>query len=723
MKRLTSLALLGTLALGGYAQEDVLNEDFNAGSIPGGYELVNYDGMGFTLRNPGSEKLKYFSGLKPDKKWFVGEIDNMDGNTAKAALSASRRDDAEKATDNWMITPELEITEGMLLRWDARSVHMGFPESYEVRITEGESGDIEGYKLLYTTQGETYNWSTHLIDLKDYVGKKVRIAFVHNAQNRYILAIDNLRVGQLSDTKLKAENHSSHFVDNSGSTAIDMRLYNYGKEVKLSKVYIEINGNEANAVSNVTLPRASYIDLTLDMPLEKNAQNVYFVKGVTDSGEVIELLHDAVWTAENERQLVVEKFTGAWCNACSKLTPLLQRLEHHFGDEVIIAEPHYAYYGVNDDVTNDSYGGAGELVFKEYPAMLYNRNTKSGAMHAVTRPKNLTPLYTALEEPVVASVQLQTVDFGQIGLGRMVTYVTFDEDVDNSQDNYRIGYAVIKAGSPTEYSQQNGATMLGAADYSEFHILPGEIPSDAIIHGNVPVGECSPTGVAKSLPAEIKQGQTYAHTYLIEFPTEDTEDLRYVCYLLDTANGGYKILNASSTREYSKEQKSILLKGADRVQAGGKMTVKAYAPVSLENVIWTSSDENIATVENGIVTGVAAGKVIVTAANGEDKTEKEITVYDNEPVALDMSASDIVNSIGSIGDEDALFSVYGENIIIDALGKNCHIEVYGIDGIKHIDTTTYADKNAVVSLSALPEGLYIVRCTADGLSKTIKIVK
>lgn len=723
MKRLTSLALLGAFALSGFAQSDIISADFNSGGIPNNFELINYDGMGFTLRSLGSDRLKYFSGLRPEKKWFVGEIDNMNGGTASAALSASRRDDPEKATDNWMITPEIDVTEGMLLRWDARSVHMGFPESYEVKITEGDSSNKEGYKTLFSTNGESYNWSTHFVDLKDYAGKKVKIAFVHNAQNCYLLAIDNLVIGQITDTKLVAENHSRHFADNSGNSAMDMRLFNYGKEVTLTKIFLEIGGTETATINNVTLPRASYIDLTLPMKLNENARHNYYVKCVTDAGETIELLHDAIWTASNERQLVVEKFTGAWCNACAKLTPILQRYEHHFGDEVIIAEPHYAYSGVNDDMTNDSYGGAGELVFREYPAMLYNRNTKSAAMHAVTRPKNLNPLYTALEEPVAASMQLQAVDINQIGLGRMVSYVTFDEDIDNSNDAYRICYAVIKSASPTAYSQQNGATMLGMADYSEFHILPGEIPADAMIHGNVPVGTCSPTGVEKSLPAEIKKGETYSHTYLMEFPSEE-EGLRFVSYLLNTATGDYKILNASSTRDFTKEQKTILLKGADRVQVGNETTVKAYAPVSLENIVWKSSDESIATVENGVVKGVASGKVIISAQNGEDVTEKEIMVYDNEPIAIEMSASsgDIPGNIDNIETADADILVSGDNIIVTSKGNHCQIEVYSVDGVKYFGKVA-KENRTVVSLAALPAGLYIVKCTENGISKAIKVVK
>ena len=78
----------------------------------------------------------------------------------------------------------------------------------------------------------------------------------------------------------------------------------------------------------------------------------------------------------------------------------------------------------------------------------------------------------------------------------------------------------------------------------------------------------------------------------------------------------------------------LLNKAAGRVAIGGTATITAQVRPSNAadaSVTWTSSDETIATVENGVVTGVAAGKVTITATSVEMpdvSASCEITVID-----------------------------------------------------------------------------------------------
>ncbi|MBO5809253.1 MAG: Ig-like domain-containing protein [Bacteroidales bacterium] len=58
--------------------------------------------------------------------------------------------------------------------------------------------------------------------------------------------------------------------------------------------------------------------------------------------------------------------------------------------------------------------------------------------------------------------------------------------------------------------------------------------------------------------------------------------------------------------------------------ATSTLTATTY-PVSA-TVTWKSSDETIATVEAGVVTGVSAGKATITAINGNASASVEFTV-------------------------------------------------------------------------------------------------
>ena len=73
------------------------------------------------------------------------------------------------------------------------------------------------------------------------------------------------------------------------------------------------------------------------------------------------------------------------------------------------------------------------------------------------------------------------------------------------------------------------------------------------------------------------------------------------------------------------------------VEAGKTTTLSASVTMSDGsayggNIVWTSSDEDIATVENGVVTAKTAGTVTITATAGDQSARVEITVEENAGV-------------------------------------------------------------------------------------------
>ena len=728
MIKTTSLIACCAVAFSASAQSDVLNEQFNDETLPASFYTRNYDGMGFQKRAIGSDKLMYYSGIVPEKTWFVSTVDDGNGVTSLAALSASHRDNPDKATDNWLYTPVIEIKNGMLLRWDARSVHKGFPERYEVKVSESSDTDPASFETIFTSEGETYPWSTHIVDLSKFAGKKVRIAFVHNATNTYMLAIDNIRVGELTDRKLSATNHSRHFLTEETNPdrvlSIDLRLFNNGRELNIKKVYAEVDEVEVAVapLKDFTIPRASYLDMTLPLDLGEKNHCSYTVKALLDNDAIVTLSEDAVWLDKNRRTLVAEKFTGAWCTACPRLTPLCQKLEAHFGNELVLVEPHFFYPGVTDDLANPSYGGeyGGALTFSDYPTMIFNRNRRQ-KMNAL-KPKVLTPLTSALEEPVVAGMYLQAVNIHQPGIVRLVSYVTPSENIDNSADNYRVAFAAVREENMIDNVQQNGAALLGF-DFSEYHILPGTIPGDAIVHFNVPVGVNEPEGIAKSLPAEMEAGKTYSSTYLLEFPEEiDFDELKFVSYLIKT-DGTFEILNAAQTHSVADSQTNVVIHSADRLEAGEEMPLEVRYVDTPSGIEWKTSDPSVATVENGVVKALSAGKVTLTAVTPEGETNHSINVYDNEPVML-VLAPDATGSVSEVATE-------GENIRVILNGRELKVafasdadylvELFSVDGIRQ-SAFTGSGTTASIDLSSYSAGLNLIRVSQKGESATFKVL-
>lgn len=69
------------------------------------------------------------------------------------------------------------------------------------------------------------------------------------------------------------------------------------------------------------------------------------------------------------------------------------------------------------------------------------------------------------------------------------------------------------------------------------------------------------------------------------------------------------------------------------VGATRNLTVEFDPADTSDNIMWSSSDESIATVAAGVVTGVAAGQVNVTATTDEGLTaDVVVSVAEPEPV-------------------------------------------------------------------------------------------
>ena len=130
----------------------------------------------------------------------------------------------------------------------------------------------------------------------------------------------------------------------------------------------------------------------------------------------------------------------------------------------------------------------------------------------------------------------------------------------------------------------------------------------------------------------------------------------------------------------------LIVPGKTSVSAGDRVQLNAYVlPLSLDaEITWTSSDENVATVdEEGIAYGVAQGKTVITAtATYGDKTLSascELAVLGADAAFLTFNLTDggwAAISRSDISQVSALSK--GENVAVSAI-TNMGNEVYGYD--------------------------------------------
>ncbi len=113
----------------------------------------------------------------------------------------------------------------------------------------------------------------------------------------------------------------------------------------------------------------------------------------------------------------------------------------------------------------------------------------------------------------------------------------------------------------------------------------------------------------------------------------------YICYITPMNTGVLYIdnvlvesdvdaLNVYDANHEIPTESIVLDKEEATVEAGKEVTLTATVTPAdtTDTIIWTSSDESIATVENGVVIALKSGTVIITATSGNASATCEITV-------------------------------------------------------------------------------------------------
>lgn len=162
--------------------------------------------------------------------------------------------------------------------------------------------------------------------------------------------------------------------------------------------------------------------------------------------------------------------------------------------------------------------------------------------------------------------------------------------------------------------------------------------------------------------------------------------------------------------------KITLSKTSLKVAIGGKATLKATlepANVTNTNVTWSTADKSIATVSaSGVVKGIKAGKVKITATSGDgtQKTTCTVTVY--TPVtSVSLSKTSVTLKVGAtttvtptIKPSNASYKTVkwtSSNYDVATVDANGKITAKGVGYAEITATTTQGSKTAVCKVSVV----------------------
>lgn len=167
-----------------------IDENFNNG-LPSTWTSIDADGDGYAW-------------VDYSHSWFAsngtGDPFGSDGSNCMVSASFINNVGALN-TDNYLVLPKMYIEEGSKLTYKIASYQSEYADSYSVVIGKLENGVFTTTATLVNetaTTGirENGGLGDKTIDLNEYKGQSVYIAFRHNCSDCYWLVLDDVKIAK-----------------------------------------------------------------------------------------------------------------------------------------------------------------------------------------------------------------------------------------------------------------------------------------------------------------------------------------------------------------------------------------------------------------------------------------------------------------------------------------------------------------------------------------------
>lgn len=386
-----------------------------------------------------------------------------------------------------------------------------------------------------------------------------------------------------------------------------------------------VRNNGCNPVGSVTLTyavgtdAAQTADFTFTEPLAPGATGDVEVTGVVTSQDSPNMPVEAWVSVCNgqavaspqtckaefpcsnavfERKVVVEEATGTWCGNCPVGYVGMEYMKEH-------AEQYPAFIGIamhnrsagQDPMHCDTYEPIVESYISAFPNALVNRDPKFGAIQP---DLNRLPVAYAIAHGV-ANQGVEV--FCETSEDRSTLHVTAQvrSAVDTDAAGLSLSFALTED-NVGPYEQTNYFSSKSSTGLAEwFETQPYSVP---IMFNDVARYLEGAFGISKSLPAQMRVGETY--TYATDLPLATCDNLDNVsvtAMLLDTGSG--EIRNA--------DRKLIALGGVEGVGADAQVAV---TPVKGGVKVEGEARSAVAYDLRGRVAGFVSGTGVISLPQG-----------------------------------------------------------------------------------------------------------
>ncbi len=276
-------------------------------------------------------------GFTKDTPWYY----TRDEDSADMALASHSMYKGGGKSDDWMVTVQLHIPDDKCyLEFDAQSYLYSSNDYLKVYVFEAnevyhnltaqtiekirKEGKVVFNELLSPGSDENElanDWTHYVVELPEYAGKFIYIAFVNEMEDQSAIFIDNIAVVHdmaflaSIDTPDRVVDQEEAVIKGRVTVASDIASYN-----AIEMTLLDGEGTEVSKISadGLTIDKSNPFVFTFPqaLKLQKAAANKYTVEitlgenSMKVAGEIRNL------TFEPKRKIVLEEMTGTTCPNC-----------------------------------------------------------------------------------------------------------------------------------------------------------------------------------------------------------------------------------------------------------------------------------------------------------------------------------------------------------------------------------------------------------------------
>lgn len=436
--------------------DQVAFDAYGAGEVPEQFTLYND-------QNTPTSELAYF-----DAAWKV--IRDADG---QGHVSAPSLFSTNEPADRWLVTPAVTLPQGSknMLYFRVKAEDSRVRDGFVIKLSTTSDEKEAFTETLRTIRQAPAEWADYFLDLSAYAGQTIRIAFVQNSTNCYMVSFDDIRIGAQSDALHVACNNAFlpyHMIlDRTQPYPVTATLQNWsGSSVTLARLCVRFNGKmETQTFSNLDIAALASHSFSLDLNLEESDFSE------SDTDVTFEIWFDSINGTEtasdintrpcyiaNGRHLshktaLLEIFSSAMCSGCGPWNKEFHIWDSLYGGNVAGSDTGFviAKFQVNVPVSGDPLVTSESVARSNFygigaaPSWYLNGENfelEGGSIERIDstrmRLRNAMNAYRHVPSPFKLSVRLQhdgtafTVDTRISGslpyTGQYTLYVALEED-------------------------------------------------------------------------------------------------------------------------------------------------------------------------------------------------------------------------------------------------------------------------------------------------------